>query len=92
MKASELDRETNTGVLCQLFTSLREIQPLMEFPVKVLSDFCSSAKNHHWATRIRPKGSDSGGQNNQQELVCGWKCQGMVKVGERKTREGGRAP
>lgn len=37
------------------------------------------------ATKIRPRGLQ-GGQRNQQELVCGWQCQGMVEEGKGRRR------
>lgn len=40
------------------------------------------------ATRIRPRGRQ-GGQKDQQELVCGWQCQGIVEGREKKKRKVG---
>lgn len=37
------------------------------------------------ATKISPRGLQ-GGQRNQQELVCGWQCQGMVEEGKGRRR------
>lgn len=41
------------------------------------------------ATRIRPRGVQQEGQRDQQELVRGWQCQGIVKGMERKKRKVG---
>ena len=74
----------------------------MEFPVKVLSVFHCPANNHQplslflasTLTRGQPELGPrvrQGGQMDQQELVRGWQCQGMVEGMERKERKvGGR--